>query len=270
MAKQPLSVTMAAIVTAALSFAQPVSVNPNSLNPNSLVDGTRQSPQVAPEVFKPPPLSAEERGDILMARKMYREAIEAFSEGSPKDAVLRNKMGIANHQMMQLDSAKKCYEQAVKLKPNYAEAINNLGTIYYAQKSYRRAVSQYRKALKIQPESASMHSNLGTAYFARQQLKEMTEEFQIAMRLDPNVFEHHSSYGILLQERSVNDRAKFHYWMAALYAKDGRTELALQYLRKALEEGYKERKKLNEDPAFAGMRELPEFKLLLTLDPRVL
>ena len=31
-----------------------------------------------------------------------------------------------------------------------------------------------------------------------------------------------------------------------------------------------EKKKLNEDPEFAGLRELPEFKLLLTLEPRVL
>jgi hypothetical protein len=58
--------------------------------------------------------------------------------------------------------------------------------------------------------------------------------------------------------------------MATLYAKDGRSELALQYLRKALEEGFKERKKLIEEPAFAAMRELPEFKQLLALEPRVL
>jgi hypothetical protein len=88
--------------------------------------------------------------------------------------------------------------------------------------------------------------------------------------LDPNVFEHHSSYGVMLQERSVQDRAKYHYWMAALYAQEGRSDLALQYLRKALEEGYKERKKLPEDPAFASMRDLPEFKELIALEPRVL
>ena len=40
----------------------------------------------------------------------------------------------------------------------------------------------------------------------------------------------------------------------------------MQYLRKALEEGFKERKKLNEEPAFAAMRELPEFKELKTAD----
>ena len=205
-----------------------------------------------------------------MARKMYREAIEAFSEGSPKDPVLRNKTGIAYHQLMQLDSARKCYEQAVKLNPKYSEAINNLGTVYYAKKSYRRAISQYKKAIKLAPDSATIHSNLGTAYFARNRSEQATEEFRIALNWIPNVFEHHSSYGVMLQERSVQDRAKYHYWMAALYAQDGRNELALQYLRKALEEGFKERKKLPDDPAFAGLRELPEFKELLALEPRVL
>ena len=231
-----------------------------------MVDGTRAAQVETPK----PVLSAESRGDIFMARKMYREAIEAFREGPPKDAVLRNKIGIAHHQLMHLDTARKYYEQAVKLKPTYSEAINNLGTVYYANKNYRRAISQYKKAIKIAPDSASIHSNLGTAYFARNQIVLATEEYGIALKLDPNVFEHHSSYGVMLQERSVQDRAKFHYWMATLYARDGRNELALQYLRKALEEGYKERKKLPDDPAFAGLRELPEFKLLLALEPRVL
>jgi hypothetical protein len=45
---------------------------------------------------------------------------------------------------------------------------------------------------------------------------------------------------------------------------------ALQYIRRALEEGYKERKKIEEDPAFADLKELPEFKELLALEPRVL
>ena len=258
---RPRSVTLAACFSAALGFAQT-----GTVTPNAMVDGTRAAQVETPK----PVLSAESRGDIFMARKMYREAIEAFGAGSPKDAVLRNKIGIAYHQQMQLDTATKYYQQAVKLKPTYSEAVNNLGTVYYAKKNYRRAISQYKKALKLAPDSASIHSNLGTAYYARNQLALANEEYRTALKLDPEVFEHHSSYGVLLQERSVQDRAKFHYMMAALYAQDGRNELALQYLRKALEEGYKERKKLPEDPAFASLRELPEFKELLALEPRVL
>ena len=258
---RPVSIALVATLCSASAFAQTT---------NAMLDGTRVAP-LPPAVDAPKtPLSPEMRGDIYMARRMYREAIEAFGEGSPKDPVLKNKTGIAFHQLLQLDSARKNYEQAVKLKPDYPEAINNLGTVYYARKSFRRSISYYKRALKLSPESASIYSNLGTAYFARKQYADATTAFQTALKLDPEVFEHHSSYGVLLQERSVEERAKFHYYVAKMYAKDGRNELAIQYLRKALEEGLKEKKKLNEEPEFAGLRELPEFKQLLTLEPRVL
>src|ERR1022692_2727397 len=119
MVNRPRSMSLAACISAALGFAQT-----GTITPNSMVDGTRAAQVETPK----PVLSAESRGDIFMARKMYREALETFGEGSPKDPVLHNKMGIANHQMMKLDAAKRCYEQSVRLKPDYAEAINNLGT----------------------------------------------------------------------------------------------------------------------------------------------
>ena len=75
-------------------------------------------------------VTPETRGDIFMARKMYREAVEAYKEGPKGDAVLLNKTGIAYHQMLELGAAKRYYEQAIRAKSDYAEAINNLGTVY--------------------------------------------------------------------------------------------------------------------------------------------
>ncbi len=215
-------------------------------------------------------LTPETRGDIYMARKMYREAVDAYKSGDAKDPVLVNKTGIAYHQLLQLDIARKYYERAIKLNGKYSEALNNLGTIYYAGKSYRRAVSQYKKALKYSPESASIYSNLGTAYFARKNYDEAQKCYETAMQLDPEVFEHHSSAGVLLQERTVEERAKFHYFQAKVYAKRGMNDRALLALRKAIEEGYKERDKIGDAPEFAGLRELPEFKEILAWQPRVL
>src|SRR6266404_3820519 len=122
-----------------------------------------------------PTLTAEQRADILMARKMYREAVEVYKEGPLDSAIIWNKIGIAYHQMLQMDEARRNYEKALKLNPKYAEAINNLGTIYYAKRSFRRAVGQYNKALKLAPSSASIYSNLGTAQFARRKYKEASE-----------------------------------------------------------------------------------------------
>ena len=83
----------------------------------------------------------------------------------------------------------------MKLNPKYSEALNNLGTVHYARKNYRRAISQYRKALKVAPNSASIYSNLGTAYFARKSYPEAMKAYETAMSLDPEVFEHRGGAG---------------------------------------------------------------------------
>src|ERR1700691_5996519 len=69
---------------------------------------------------------AEERGDILMARGEYLAAVEAY-KGVPANAQVLNKTGIAYHHLLAIDLAKKDYEKALLIKPNYPEALNNLG-----------------------------------------------------------------------------------------------------------------------------------------------
>jgi tetratricopeptide (TPR) repeat protein len=238
----------------------------------AMLDKTTPPPP-APAAQPSASVTAEDRGDIFMAKKMYREAIEAYQAGKPNDPILLNKIGIAYHQSLQLDSARRSYERAIKVKPDFVEAMNNLGTIYYYHKSYRRAIGWYNKAIKLGPndaKAASFYMNRGTAWFARKQDEKMNQDYEMAMKLDPDVFEHHSNVGQILEERSVEDRARYHFEMAKLYAKSGRNELALQNLRKALEEGFKDKKKMQDAPEFATLKESPEFKELMTLEPRVL
>lgn len=227
---------------------------------------------VKPTVPEPvsQPLTPEARGDVYMARKMYREAIDCYEQAPQNSAVVWNKLGIAYHQMTQLDAAMKRYRRAITLDAKYPEAINNLGTVYYAEKRYSKATSCYKRALKLAPSAASIYSNLGTAYFGEKKYKQAWEAYNTAFQLDPEVFEHRNAYGVLLQERAIEERARFHYYLAKIYASKGQNDRALQYIRKALEEGFVDRKKLMQDPEFAAMRDLPEFKELLKLEPRVL
>jgi tetratricopeptide (TPR) repeat protein len=216
-----------------------------------------------------PQLSAQERGDIFMARKMYREAIEAYRE-APETAVMMNKIGIAYHQLADLGNAEKCYKQAVKLDPKYAEAINNLGTIYYSRESYRRAINQYKKVLRLKPDSASTLANLGSAYFARKQYELASENYQKALAIDANVFESRSGVGSVVRDRTVGDRPTFFYYLAKSYAKAGMLEQALNYIRKSVEEGFKERQKFMDEPEFAGLQKDPEFQKIMAMEPKVL
>jgi tetratricopeptide (TPR) repeat protein len=246
----------------ALAFQNPA---PQTANGFRIASADKTTPESIAKSLTP-----ETRGDIYMARKMYREATETYQLGPKDSPVIANKTGIAYHQLLELESAKKWYEKAVKLNPQYAEAINNLGTIYYANKSYRRAITQYRKALAITPDAASILSNLGTAYFARKNYTEASALYEKALKLDPDVFEHRGTNGVLLVERSVDERAKYHYYVARMYAKDGQNERALLYIRKSLEEGFKERDKFQKEPEFAALRENDEFKKLMAAEQKVL
>ena len=106
--------------------------------------------------------------------------------------------------------------------------------------------------------------------FPRNDYEHAQEALQKALMLDPEVFETSQYAGCFAAGTKRGGAAKFHYYLAHTYAKAGRNDLALQYIRKALEEGFKERKKIEEDPAFASMKELPEFKELMASEPRVL
>src|ERR1700686_5455003 len=94
---------------------------------NSLLDTTNVAEHgesaATAAAATPKPLSPEKKADILMARKMYREAAETYKEAPLDSAVIQNKIGIAYHQMMQTDIARRYYERSIKIDPDYAEAI---------------------------------------------------------------------------------------------------------------------------------------------------
>jgi tetratricopeptide (TPR) repeat protein len=255
---------LAVLCTASLGYPSPQ--QDSSLS----TSGLRASASVPPSAMPHPNISPELRGDIYMARKMYREAVDMYRQGSPDSPILANKIGIAFHQLMLLNLAKKNYERAVKLDPKYAEAINNLGTVYYAEKSYRRSIGYYKKALRCSHPTASIYANMGAAYFARKNYKMASEYYEQALKLDPEVFEHHGNFGTLMQERTVEERAMFHLYLAKTYAKSGANDRALIYLRKALEEGVKDRNKIPDMPEFSTLKKNADFQELLAQNPKPL
>ena len=230
----------------------------------------------APSRVQPPSATAtarelEKSADELRQEKLYLDAIDYYREAlkrSPANlAVLHNKIGITQLQMGRYPEAKKSFERAIKSDKNYPDARNNLGVIHYIQKKYGRAIKEYRKAIALREDSASFHSNLGTAYFARKEFEKAAAEYQRALDLDPDVFEHRSLAGVSAQMSSPEDRAYYNFVLARMYAKAGNLDRALNYLRKAMEEGYKEIGKVYEENEFAGLRKDPRFSELMASKP---
>jgi tetratricopeptide (TPR) repeat protein len=207
-------------------------------------------------------LSPEMRGDLLMLHHQYLDAIDAYRKAPRDSAVVSNKLGIAYHHMFALDQAKINYEQALHLNPRYGEALNNLAAVYYAEKDYKRAEKLYRRAIRLMPNSATAYNNLGTAYFADGKLKQGTQAYHTAFTLDPNVFAGDPLQAISEQSTSA-ERARVDYCLAELYAQAGMKDKAIEYLRKALDAGFNDSKRLMEDQEFASIRKTVEFEQLV-------
>ena len=63
----------------------------------------------------------------------------------------------------QVDEAMAHYRQALKTKPDFAEAHAHLGDALADSGQFDEAIVHYHKALKIKPDLAEAHASLGFA-----------------------------------------------------------------------------------------------------------
>jgi tetratricopeptide (TPR) repeat protein len=209
-------------------------------------------------------LAPEERGDLYLARGDYIEAIEAYRE-APRTAQVWDKMGVAWHHMDAIGEARHDYEQALLIRPNYPEAINNLGATYFARHNYKKAIRLYRHALRLMPKSAVIAANLGTAYFAQGKFRPGFEAYRRAFALDPEVFGTADSLSNVASRTSREDRAREDYCLAELFAQAGMKKEAIDYLTRALNEGFP-RQELMQNSVFTQLRKTEEFAQLMAVE----
>jgi len=232
--------------------------------------------QIAPPLLRtvdPPRPDAsvadlETKADELRMEKLYLDAMDYYRAAlakEPNAARLFNKIGITELMMQRYGGAKKMFEKSIKADRKFADAYNNLGVVLYEEKKFGAAVKQYRRAIAINDDAASFYSNLGAALFSKKEFEPAVQAYQKAVEIDPDVFERTSRGGVQAQLPSPEDRARYDYTVAKLYAKMGFSDRSLEYLRKAMEEGYKDFKNVYKDVEFATLRKDKRFTELMAM-----
>ena len=219
----------------------------------------------------PPAQLAELRADVLMARKEYAAAIDAYQgvlKDKPKDAALLNKIGVAYQELGANDSAAKYYKRSMSANKKLANPVNNLGTLEYGLKHYSKAVNYYKRALGLSSPSATLYSNLGYAYYADKKMELAMECFNKAVAIDPGIFDSHpGSGGSVIQQRTAPDPGTFNFMVAKTYAKAGDVERAARYLKLARDYGYKDMASVEKDKDFAAVIKDPKIQDVLRKGP---
>ncbi len=234
-------------------------------------------PPVSPEPAVAPSsqsktLSLEDRADLCMARKSYSDALDfyqkALKEKNYKDPALWNKMGIARQNLANFPEARKAYKEAIRIKKDFSEPYNNIGTTYYLNEQPKKALKWYRQAIEHNPGNPAFHYNLGTALYATKKYKEAVESYQRVLDIDPNFFAARSNVGTTLQARPAD--AKYFFYIAKVFANKGRPEEAVRYLRRAMEEGFKDFDMVDQDPDFKTLAQYPPYVDLRANPPKPL
>jgi protein O-GlcNAc transferase len=129
----------------------------------------------------------------------------------PNFAEAHNNLGVALRAQGQLDAAVASYRKAVELKPDFTEAHNNLGSALQALGQLDDAAASYRRALQINPNFAEAHSNLGFALKDLGQLDDAVASYRRALEINPNFAEAHNNLGVALKDLGQLDTSLASY-----------------------------------------------------------
>jgi predicted O-linked N-acetylglucosamine transferase (SPINDLY family) len=95
-------------------------------------------------------------------------------------------MGIALTKQGNLDDAIAAFQRTLAIKPDYAEAHNNMGNVFKRLSRLNEAKDAYRRALVIKPDYAEAHNNMGAVLHEQGRLDKAIESYQRALAIKPD------------------------------------------------------------------------------------
>ena len=103
------------------------------------------------------------------------------------------------------------YKRAIELKPDYAEAYNNMGVAYKENSDFTSAIESYNNAINLNPDLVEAYNNLGLAFNKLGEYKKSLETYQKVLELKPDYAEAHNNLGVVYNELFQHEEAVISY-----------------------------------------------------------
>lgn len=149
-----------------------------------------------------------ENRDYPNAERYLRKVLESNN----RFADIHNLLGVVCHLEGKFESAIASFEEALKINPNYTEALLNLAVLYNdlgrfaeAKKLYTRLKKKTDGKIKdIEPvlkgKLSNMHAQLGDTYRSIGLYAQAAEEYRKALILNPSYADIRTKLGVALRE----------------------------------------------------------------------
>jgi tetratricopeptide (TPR) repeat protein len=164
---------------------------------------------------EPPNPSADLQALGALAQREYRagrlaEAAAAYRQIlaiRPDSAEARNDLGILLALDGQAALAAIEFERAIALRPDLPDPYLNLGKVQNAQGKIDEAAARFEQALALRPSDAQAHNHLGSVRWKLDQLQRAAESFRRAIALRPDFAEAHFNLGGVFWKQNDFQRA---------------------------------------------------------------
>ncbi len=117
-------------------------------------------------------------------------------------------LGYAFAEKGDLDGAIHEYQEALRIKPDYAKAHGSLAIALTQKGSFDAAIYEYREAFRLDPFDAKSHSNLGIVFAQKGDLDSAIQEFKEAVRIDPDYRDARNNLNFALATRKMQSETK--------------------------------------------------------------
>ena len=124
-----------------------------------------------------------------------------------KNPTFHFNLGLAYQTMGDREQAIASYRRASELKPDYADALTNLGNLLLNAGATREAEDCYRAVARLEGANPVAHNNLGAALLRRNARTEAEACFREAVSLKPDYAEAHNGLGTALLAQDDCDAA---------------------------------------------------------------
>jgi tetratricopeptide (TPR) repeat protein len=162
-------------------------------------------PSANPAIVGAPPSSQ------VSPRSSDAAAAAPVSDREFLEASRYNKQAIELAQQGRLDESLDSFRQAIRLRPDFAEAHSNLGNVYLYQQKLEEAVSSYETALRLQPDFAAAHSNLGHCLCLLKRHEESEAHCRRAVELFPDGADAFNNLGNALRGQGKKEETRDAY-----------------------------------------------------------
>lgn len=94
----------------------------------------------------------------------YLTSVADYNRHFPHDAVKEFEKGAEDLRKSKLDDARKHYEKALKIAPNFYPARNDLGTVYLQKRDFAGAQQQFQQVIQENPNDPSAYFNMANIH----------------------------------------------------------------------------------------------------------